>query len=201
MTSHVFYGRPAAVGSRLGVEPALASWDKSGSPGQARSAAFISEVSSAIAWQVDSIADPLALRLDVTLPDASVSDLLARNDLDNYLFPLVPKLTERTGRQFASVWAIKQRSGNSAVAVCQAQPTQDPGGEYSLGPILGHDPGAHEWNPRDGRITDLGLHRFVDPAAGNQVTIAIRASHLNGAPPGRRDPVPPQHPGSTPGNR
>ncbi|MEW2332010.1 hypothetical protein AB0880_29950 [Micromonospora chersina] len=45
----------------------------------------------------------------------------------------------------------------------------------SLGPILGRDAGAHEWNARDGRITDLGLHCVIDPAVGNQVTIAIRA--------------------------
>jgi len=44
--------------------------------------------------------------------------------------------------------------------------------------ILGHEPGAREWNPRDGRITELGLHCTVDPAAGNQVIAAIRAGTL-----------------------
>jgi hypothetical protein len=46
----------------------------------------------------------------------------------------------------------------------------------ALGRILGHDDGAREWNTRDGRITDLGLHCTVDPAMRNNVTIAIRAS-------------------------
>ncbi|ORT90121.1 hypothetical protein UK99_23200 [Frankia casuarinae] len=38
------------------------------------------------------------------------------------------------------------------------------------------DDGAREWNARDGRVTDLGLHCTVAPAAGNKITIAIRAS-------------------------
>jgi hypothetical protein len=49
----------------------------------------------------------------------------------------------------------------------------------SLGPILGHDVGASEWNARDGRIVDLGLHCVIDPAAGNEVTIAIRARSVD----------------------
>ncbi|WP_433288603.1 hypothetical protein [Micromonospora sp. CA-244673] len=58
--------------------------------------------------------------------------LLALNDLDNYLFPLVPRLTKGTGRQFASVWATKRHAATSSVAVCQTQTVQDPGGLYSL---------------------------------------------------------------------
>ncbi|WP_089007684.1 hypothetical protein [Micromonospora viridifaciens] len=46
----------------------------------------------------------------------------------------------------------------------------------ALGAILGHDDGAREWNARDGRITDLGLHCVVDPTVGSVVRIAIRAS-------------------------
>jgi hypothetical protein len=172
----------------------------------------------------------VALRLDIALPDRM--DLLAFNDLDNYLLPLVPKLTEATGRQFASVWATKRCAAESSVAVSQAQIGQDPGGTYafavhttasasttafkqqireqvataqplpdglialqiafmvgprrawsnlwkatidSLGAILGHDAGAGERNTRDGRITDLGLHCVIDPAAGSGVAIAVRA--------------------------
>jgi hypothetical protein len=48
----------------------------------------------------------------------------------------------------------------------------------SLGAILGRDSGAGEWNPRDGRITELGLHCVIDRAAGNQVNVAIRAAAL-----------------------
>ncbi|WP_233414187.1 hypothetical protein [Nucisporomicrobium flavum] len=46
----------------------------------------------------------------------------------------------------------------------------------SLGPLLGRDPGAREWNVRDGRIVDLGLHCVVDPALRYEVLIAVRGS-------------------------
>ena len=42
--------------------------------------------------------------MDIGLPDTV--PLLALNDLDNYLFPLVPKLIAATGRQLASVWEL-----------------------------------------------------------------------------------------------
>jgi hypothetical protein len=48
----------------------------------------------------------------------------------------------------------------------------------SLGSILGRDEGAREWNARDGRITDLGLHGVFDEAAGSDVLIAIPASSI-----------------------
>lgn len=130
MTAPVFYARPEVVGGVLGVEPALASWDATGSPGQARSAVFVAEVGSAVAAGLHVTADPLALRLDIGLPDRV--PLLAHNDLDNYLFPLIPKLTAATGRQFATVWASKRHAATSSVAVCQAHTADDPGGAYSV---------------------------------------------------------------------
>jgi len=234
VTGPVFYPRPETVGDTLGVEPALASWDKAGSPGQARSAAFIAGVHAVIAEHVTSTPDPLALRLDIGLPDAV--PLLTYHDLDNYLFPLVPKVAASTGRQFVSVWATKRHKPTSSVAVCQTQTTRDPGGSYSfdvsttaaagstafkeqirdqisvagplpagavtlqlafvVGPrrvwpnlwkatidslasVLGRDAGAGQWNVRDGRVTDLGLHCVVNPHAGNNVIIAIRASAID----------------------
>jgi hypothetical protein len=53
-----------------------------------------------------------------------------------------------------------------------------------LGPLLGHAPAAPEFNPRDGRIVDLGLHRTVDPDLGDEVLIGLRARA------GWLDPVP-----------
>jgi hypothetical protein len=50
----------------------------------------------------------------------------------------------------------------------------------ALGAILGRDAGAREWNARDGRIVELGLHCVIDQSAGNDVRIAVRA-----------DPAPP----------
>jgi hypothetical protein len=46
----------------------------------------------------------------------------------------------------------------------------------SLGSLLGHDHPFHVWNPRDGRITELGLHLSVDPALGHDVVIGISAA-------------------------
>jgi hypothetical protein len=46
----------------------------------------------------------------------------------------------------------------------------------ALGAVLGRDDGAQEWDIRDGRITELGLHCTIDPDHGHDVEIAIRAS-------------------------
>ncbi|WP_245233695.1 hypothetical protein [Micromonospora parva] len=220
----------------LSVAPAVASWDAAGSRGQARSSAFIDDACTAVAEQAVSTSGPLALRLDVGLVDTA--PLYASHDLDNYLFPLVPKLTSRTGRGFVSVWATKRHAATSSVAVCPAVPVDDPAGTYvfdvtttasastraykeqirdqittgiplpgdgvalqiafvvgphrawpnlwkptidALGAILGHDDGAGEWNARDGRITDLGLHCVVDPTVGSVIRVAIRASPVRPA--------------------
>jgi len=42
--------------------------------------------------------------------------------------------------------------------------------------LLGHSGGKRTWEPLDGRITELGLHLTVDPAAAHAVTIGIAAS-------------------------
>lgn len=234
MTVPIFYARPRLTGGELAVQPALASWDRAGAPGHARLTAFVVEVCSVIAAALPVLTDPLALRLDVGLPH-SVS-LLAHNDLDNYLFPLIPKLTAATGRQFSTVWATKRHAATSSVAACEAHAADAPDAAFSarvrttasagtadykrqirdqvatgpvlpaggvavqlafvvgprrawpnlwkatidaLGPVLGREPGAHEWSPRDGRIIDLALHRCVDPAAGDEVTIDIRAGVID----------------------
>jgi hypothetical protein len=44
-----------------------------------------------------------------------------------------------------------------------------------LGPVLGQDAHAKEWNILDGRITELGLYCCVDASAGHDVLMAIRA--------------------------
>ena len=45
-----------------------------------------------------------------------------------------------------------------------------------LGPILGETPAAPAFHPRDGRVVDLGLHRTLDPALGDDVRIALCAA-------------------------
>ncbi|WP_199203364.1 hypothetical protein [Mycobacterium sp. shizuoka-1] len=46
----------------------------------------------------------------------------------------------------------------------------------SLDPILGRTNPDRAWHPRDGRITELGMHVAVDPAAGNEIVVGIAAT-------------------------
>jgi hypothetical protein len=47
----------------------------------------------------------------------------------------------------------------------------------ALEPLLGRDPSeTRPWNPRDGRITELGMHKTVDPAFGHKIVIGIAAA-------------------------
>jgi hypothetical protein len=48
----------------------------------------------------------------------------------------------------------------------------------ALGPLLGHAPGAAEWNARDGRITQLAMHCEIDADRRWDVSIAISAHSL-----------------------
>ena len=68
--------------------------------------------------------DPLALRLEVGLPGDVA--LLDQHDLDNYVFPLIMRLSKTSGRQFASVWAAKSHKEDSGVVVQQAVPRLTP---------------------------------------------------------------------------
>jgi hypothetical protein len=46
----------------------------------------------------------------------------------------------------------------------------------SLDPMLGRANPLRAWHPRDGRITELGMHATVDQALGNDVLIGIVAT-------------------------
>lgn len=231
MTAPRFYARPGERRHQLDIKPALTSWDKAGSPGKLRQDEFIDHAWSVVAGSIAETPDPLSIWLDIGLLDEV--PLLALNDLDNYLFPLVPALAKRAGRQFTSVWASKRYAAGSSMTIGQALAAADPGGRCTfqvrtsvsaekvaykevirdqvtaatplpdggvvlhlafvvgpgrawanlwkptidaLGAILGRDDGAQEWNTRDGRVTELGLHCTIDPDHGHDVEIAIRAS-------------------------
>ena len=45
----------------------------------------------------------------------------------------------------------------------------------SLGTLLGHEQPFRPWNPRDGRITELGMHLDIDPSLRYEVLIDIAA--------------------------
>jgi hypothetical protein len=46
----------------------------------------------------------------------------------------------------------------------------------SLDPLLGRTYPDRAWNPRDGRITELGMHVTVDATLGNDVVVGIAAA-------------------------
>lgn len=54
----------------------------------------------------------------------------------------------------------------------------------SLGALLGHEQPFRPWNPRDGRITELGMHLHVDPALRYEVVIGIAARPAVAVPTG-----------------
>lgn len=126
MTEPKFYGKPVGHRHRLEVDPELVSWDKAGSPGQARVHALTRHVCSVAADSVAATGGGLAVGLDVGLPDTT--PLLALNDLDNYLFPLVQALARSTARNIVSAWASKRHAGESYPTIGQAARAPDPGG-------------------------------------------------------------------------
>lgn len=48
----------------------------------------------------------------------------------------------------------------------------------ALDPLLGRTRADRDWHPKDGRITDLGLHLTVDPSIGHDVVVTIAARDL-----------------------
>lgn len=56
----------------------------------------------------------------------------------------------------------------------------------ALDPLLGRTRDDRDWHPKDGRITDLGLHVAVDPSLGHDVLVSIAAAP---AAPGTEDPA------------
>jgi hypothetical protein len=82
--------------------------------------------------------------------------LLGAGELPAGPVSLQLSFTVGKGRNWANLW----------------KPTID-----ALGPLLGTD-SDRPWNPRDGRIVELGLHRSVDAALEHDVLIAIAATNL-----------------------
>jgi hypothetical protein len=112
------FQRPDSQPIALAVPPRLASWNKAGDPDQVRLERFLAATEDLVLPRLQRLPDPLALRLDVGLP-ATVR-LLEAHDLDNYLFPLVTRLSRTMGRRFASVWCTKRHSDRSFIRVEQA---------------------------------------------------------------------------------
>ncbi len=118
---------PSSQPLQLPVPPRLASWNRAGDPDQVRLARYLDAAEDLLHPRLKSLSGPLALRLDVGLPQAV--QLLHQRDLDNYLFPLATRLC-RAGAPFDCVWGTKQHSGSSLVRIEQAVPGIPPPFEY-----------------------------------------------------------------------
>jgi hypothetical protein len=77
----VRYRRPESSPFELPLRPRLASWNKAGDPDQMRLTQYLDTVEALVATRVAALPDPLALRVDVGLPDTV--RLLDAHDLDN----------------------------------------------------------------------------------------------------------------------
>ena len=220
--SFTVFARPSSRPVLLEVAPELASWEHKGHPSQHRISAFLGHLREVGAAQRAGIAGPLALSLEIGLPEST--DLLHQRDLDNYL--------QRVGQDYASdglvsAWASKRHAARSAFALAPAAPLAgdelagwafasarplgssqhadwrrqiaeqvaaqaapapegplemhvafrvDPAARAwtnlwkpvidALTPVLGEEPASHRLEPRDGRITTLGLHLNAAPGTG-----------------------------------
>jgi hypothetical protein len=83
-----FYARPAGTPLQLGRQPRLASWNARDHPDQVRLAAALADASGLLQPALDTLEEPIVLRLDIGLPSAT--PLLDEHDLDNYAFPSLP---------------------------------------------------------------------------------------------------------------
>ena len=122
----VFYAGHQAAGRALDVAPVLSGHGEAGSTRKERLATLADDVRLLVAEDLRATPDPLGLRLDIGLPNDV--PLLASNELNAFVHPLVSRFTGAAGRPFVSVWASKRNARTSSVAVFQARPTPDPGG-------------------------------------------------------------------------
>jgi len=89
---------------------------------QVRLGAFLADAEELTQSQLEGLANPLALSLEVGLPEDT--SLLDEHDLDNYVFPLVSRLSRRGGRHFAAVFCTKQYADASYISVAEALPIE-----------------------------------------------------------------------------
>lgn len=104
----------------LPVAPRLASWNKTGDPDQLQLARYLDEADALLHPHYEQLSGPLALRLDVGLPQNI--NLLDQRDLDNYLLPLATRLSQHTHAALACVWGTKQHADSSFARIEQANP-------------------------------------------------------------------------------
>lgn len=114
------FAMPNGEALPLTLPPRLASWNRADDPDQVRLKEYLDATEDLVRRRLDELRGPLALRLDVGLPETI--PLLEARDLDNYLCPLVTRLPKH--RRFLSVWATKRHADHSFIRIEQAVPTQ-----------------------------------------------------------------------------
>lgn len=117
-----FYAEPRGQRVPLRIQPRLASWMAAGHPDQDRLEAYLTATDELLQPLIAATDDPLALRLDVGMPRGI--PLLSQHDLDNYLFPLVTRLSKTSKRRFVSAWSSKRHADVSVACIGQALPLQ-----------------------------------------------------------------------------
>jgi hypothetical protein len=115
------FAKPGSEYIPLSIQPRLASWMVAGHPDQVRLEEFLTHAYELVQHRLEQVPDPLVLGFDVGLQESTRR--LESNDLDNYLFPLAKRLSERSGREFASVWGSKRHASASSICVAQVRPT------------------------------------------------------------------------------
>lgn len=111
---------PTSPPLRVPVLPRLASWNKADDPDQVQLGEYLAAADELLRPRYQRLTGPLALRLDVGLPQAA--GLLDQRDLDNYLLPLATRLNRATADGLTCAWGTKQHSASSYVRIEQAIP-------------------------------------------------------------------------------
>jgi hypothetical protein len=89
-----FFATPPGEPVLLTHRPQLASWNAAGHPDQVTLGEYLDATEQQISPQLDATPGPVAIRLDVGL--AADQALLVGRDVDNYLHPLIARLTPST---------------------------------------------------------------------------------------------------------
>ncbi|KIH98607.1 hypothetical protein LP52_12345 [Streptomonospora alba] len=131
MTPHSppFFTEPNAECLPLRIRPRLDSWERGGHPDQVRLEEYLVHVQEIVQPRLERTPGPRVLRLDVVLPGSV--PLLEHHDLDNYLFPLVKRISRDSGCHFASVWGTKSHAGTPRLCLDRARPA-------TSRPVFGH---------------------------------------------------------------
>ena len=142
----------------LPVAPRLASWNKTGDPDQLQLARYLDEADALLQPHYEQLSGPLALRLDVGLPQNI--NLLDQRDLDNYLLPQATRLSQHTHAALACVWGTKQHADSSFARIEQANPPRPPRHSIAATPSGQPHPANRPSSRSRSEISSPKLHRF-----------------------------------------